>query len=87
MAALRNVDHQKAFIRSHRDWLYRSQRAWETILNEWDAAGEELNSAMFALLSRTYQFLAPQFMPVTEWISATAPGRTSAVNRAPRMVW
>ncbi len=29
MAALRNVDHQQAFIRGHRDWLYRSQRAWE----------------------------------------------------------
>lgn len=87
MAALRNVDHQKAFIREHRDWLYRSQRAWETILEQWDSAGEELDSAMFALLSRTYQFLAPRFMPVTEWISATTPGRASAVNKAPRMVW
>lgn len=87
MAALRNVEHQKAFIRGHRDWLYRSQRAWGPILEQWDDAGDELDSAMFALLSRTYQFLAPRFMPVTEWLSATTPGRTPAINKAPRMVW
>ena len=85
MAALRNVDHQKAFIRSHRDWLYRSQRAWETILNEWDAAGEELNSAMFALLSRTYQFLAPRIhachrMDLCDCTGADLSGQSGAAH-------
>ena len=27
ITALRNVEHQQLFIREHRDWLYRSQRA------------------------------------------------------------
>ena len=27
MAALRNTDSQRTFIRSNRDWLYRAQRA------------------------------------------------------------
>ena len=40
MAALRNVDSQRAFIRSNRDWLYRSQRAWEPILGEWERQDE-----------------------------------------------
>ncbi|MDE2005989.1 MAG: hypothetical protein KGI51_05425 [Rhodospirillales bacterium] len=87
MAALRNVDSQRAFIRDNRDWLYRSQRAWEPILAQWEAAGSGFDEGTLALLSRTYHFLAPRFMPVTEWISATRPGQKPRANRAPRMVW
>jgi hypothetical protein len=87
MAALRNADSQKTFIRSNRDWLYRSQRAWEPILAQWDAATGTFDEGTLALLGRTYQFLAPRFMPVTEWISATRPGQPQRVNRAPRMIW
>ena len=86
MAALRNVEGQQAVIRAHRDWLYRSQRAWEPILAEWDAAGE-VDEGTLALLNRTYRFLAPRFMPVTEWISVLNPSRTAVVNRSPRMIW
>lgn len=85
LSALRNSGSQRAFIRSHRDWLYRSLRAWEPVLGWWTAAGTEYDPAMVALMGRTYQFLAPRFMAVTEWLSATQPGRTKA-NPA-RMVW
>ena len=87
MAALRNVESQRAFIRSNRDWLYRSQRAWEPILAQWDTASGSFDEGTLALLGRTYQFLAPRFMPVTEWISATRPGQPAKVNRSPRMIW
>ncbi len=87
MAALRNVESQRTFIRSNRDWLYRSQRAWEPILTQWDTAAGTFNEGTLALLGGTYQFLAPRFMPVTEWISATRPGQPQRVNRAPRMIW
>ncbi len=85
LAALRNTDGQRTFIRSHRDWLYRSLRGWEPILASWDVAGTELDPAIAALIGRTYQFLAPRFMPVTEWLSHTRLG-----ERPPgpsRMVW
>lgn len=85
LAALRNTDGQRSFIRSHRDWLYRSLRGWEPILASWDAAGTEPDQATAALIARTYQFLAPRFMPVTEWLSEARPG-----ERKPgpsRMVW
>jgi hypothetical protein len=36
LPALRNVEDQTAFIRSSRDWLYRTQRAWEPTLSDWD---------------------------------------------------
>ncbi len=87
MAALRNVESQRAFIRSNRDWLYRSQRAWEPILAHWDTASGSFDEGTLALLGRTYQFLAPRFMPVTEWISATRPGQPAKVNKSPRMIW
>ena len=87
MAALRNVDSQRAFIRTNRDWLYRSQRAWEPILTQWDASAGTFDEGTLALLGRTYHFLAPRFMPVTEWISATRPGQAPKRNAAPRMMW
>ncbi len=87
MAALRNADSQKTFIRSNRDWLYRSLRAWAPILEQWDTAAGQFDEGTLALIGRTYQFLAPRFMPVTEWISATKPGRAEPVNRAQRMIW
>ena len=85
MAALRNTDGQQAFIRSNRDWLYVSQRAWQPLLVEWDGASTSMNDDMLMLLNRTYRFLAPRFMPVTEWITATRP--TKKDGEAERMRW
>jgi hypothetical protein len=79
MSALQNVSRQREFIRKHRDWLFRSQRAWEPILAEW--AGFDENEApeqLWALVGRTYHFLAPRFMPVTEWQSAFRPSKEPA---------
>ena len=86
MAALRNADSQRTFIRSNRDWLYRAQRAWESLLAEWDVAGIGFDEGILQLLNRSYQFLAPRFMPVTEWASATRPGKRKQDSRR-QMVW
>ena len=64
---LSDVESQRVFIRSNRDWLYRSERAWQPLLDRWDAAREDSASEIAALLSSTYQFLAPRFMPTMEW--------------------
>jgi hypothetical protein len=85
MAALRNADSQRTFIRSHRDWLYRTLRAWQSLLVEWGRAGIGFDEGILQLLNRTYQFLAVRFMPVTEWISAGRPKQEKATK--PRMVW
>lgn len=86
MAALRNADSQRTFIRSNRDWLYRTQRAWQLLLQEWDVAGIGFDEGILALLSRTYQFLAPRFMPVTEWASMTRPTKRRQ-DTTRQMVW
>jgi hypothetical protein len=85
MSALRNTESQRAFIRSNRDWLYRTQRAWQALLLEWERAGIGFDEGILLLLNRTYQFLAPRFMPVTEWASATRPAEKKDTTR--RMVW
>jgi hypothetical protein len=82
MAALRNTEGQQAFIRSNRDWLYVSQRVWQPLLVEWDVVSTNMNDEMVLLLNRTYRFLAPRFMPVTEWIAASRPTKvTDATER------
>jgi hypothetical protein len=85
MSALRNADSQRTFIRSNRDWLYRTQRAWQSLLTEWESAGIGFDEGILQLLNRTYQFLAVRFMPVTEWAAATRTARGKEPER--RMVW
>jgi hypothetical protein len=88
LATLRHLERHIAFIRAHRDWLYRSSRAWESLLLEWDSAMPGLDDAAWKRLNRTYHFLAPRFMPVQEWFSADGQHgmrRTKKLQNA--MVW
>ena len=83
MSVLRNVERQRAFVRSNRDWLYRTSRAWAPILDEWARSGLVPDEFVWALMTRTYQFLAPRYMPVTEWQSAAR----RAPQKALPMAW
>jgi hypothetical protein len=85
MAALGHIESHRTFIRTNRDWLYRAQRAWEPILLQWDVATPVASESMRNLLSCTYRFLAPRFMPATEWISSLRP--SSQKPKARGMVW
>lgn len=67
VAALRNLDSQRSFIRSSRDWLYRLQRAWDPLLRQWEATSPLTEIELWRLIERTYRFLAPRYMPVQEW--------------------
>ncbi|HVC63250.1 MAG TPA: hypothetical protein VND19_23165 [Acetobacteraceae bacterium] len=88
LAALRNPESQRTFIRSNRDWLYRTQRAWQPLLLEWDSIGFTFELGTRAVLDHSYRFLAPRFMPVTEWISATRSGAGAKPKAQDRgMVW
>jgi hypothetical protein len=84
IGALRNLDGQCAFICGHRNWLYRSRRAWEPVLQDWQGASTALDSANWLRLARTHQFLAPRFMSVHEWeqhAATPSPRRQSAVMK------
>lgn len=88
MAALRNIESQQAFIRSNRDLLYRSLRGWEPILADWEALETLLDETFWALIGRTYHFLAPRYMPVQEW-QAQSNGRARRRSAKPgsAMTW
>ena len=82
---LRNAESQRSFIRSNRDWLYCTLRAWEPVLDRWDRAANLPAEEMGALLATTYQFLAQRFLPATQW---QRPGQTRRSKRpAVRMAW
>jgi hypothetical protein len=88
LAALRNPEGQRTFIRSNRDWLYRTLRAWQPLLLEWDSLGFTYDEHTRAAIENAYRFLAPRFMPVTEWTSLNRHG--AALKKKPQergMVW
>ena len=85
MAVLRHIDSHRGFIRSNRDWLYRSHMAWEPVLAEWDKIGAASEEDRRVLLARTYQFLAPRYMPVTEWLKGNKPAKKAEIGA--RMAW
>lgn len=86
MEVLRDLDARRQVIRLHRDWLYSSLRAWESLLMAWEAGGAAWSQDIWALLRRTYRFLAPRFMPKQEWQSSLGAYRADTAPRL-SMVW
>jgi hypothetical protein len=88
MTTLGNVEGQRSFIRSHRDWLYRARRAWAPTLQSWEGAEPYLTDAAWQRLAATYHFLAPRYMRAQEW---TSPGLVRRARRqqpsGPVMRW
>lgn len=85
MAALRNVESQIQFIRANRDWLYRCSLGWRPVLDDWAATAAEEGEQIWSQITRSYQFLAPRYMPVTEWQTLHTRPRVRAASRV--MTW
>ncbi len=67
MAALKNIDSQRDFIRTIRNDLYKRLSAWTEVLEAWEQI-EPLHSRYNEeWLAKTYRFLAPRFLKVDEW--------------------
>jgi hypothetical protein len=67
LSMLRNAEEHRNLIRAARDWMYCSRRAWDPTFLDWAAAAPGIDESTWPRLQRTYQFLAPRFMPVQEW--------------------
>ncbi len=71
MGLLRNIDNHSAYIRMIRDELHKRMMAWDVILSKWARVKVEIGNDKPELLRETYHFLAPRFMPVSEWVLVT----------------
>lgn len=85
LTALRLDAEQQRFVRSNRDWLYRSLRGWQPILDAWATAAEIDERERWALIERTYRFLAPRFMSVKEWLTDRQPRAKAPPSK--QMTW
>lgn len=73
LPALRNLEHQRTFLRPHRDWLYCVQLAWEPLLKAWDTLPAHCASeAVWKVIEEAYRFLAPRYMARQEWQQVAA---------------
>jgi len=68
LSVLRNLQAQIGYIRDKRDDLFARLMAWDDILAQWAHAQLKVSPENPELLRRTYQFLAPRFMMVKEWV-------------------
>lgn len=68
LSVLRNLDSQIAFIRDKRDDIHAKLMAWDDVLTEWDKVEIKMSTDKPDLLRRAYQFLAPRYMAVKEWV-------------------
>jgi hypothetical protein len=55
------------WLRQQRDRLFRMNRAWEPVFEDWGSMSGHLDDFFWKALERTYAFLAPRFMSYQEW--------------------
>lgn len=67
MAALKNIDSQRDFIRTIRNDLYKRLSAWTEVLEAWKRIEPLRSRYNEEWLVKTYRFLAPRFLTVDEW--------------------
>ncbi len=84
LTMLEDTESTVADLQRKRDWLYRTNHAWTPMFTEWANAPNHVDEFLWKAVERSYQFLAPRYMPYKEW-SLTLTGFKA---KAPQMqVW
>lgn len=81
LAMLKNIDNQIDYIREVRDELHRRLLPWEDILPVWKTVFVVKSEENIARIRELYQFLAPRFMQVNEWVLVTKRGFEQAKKK------
>lgn len=74
LAMLKNIDNQIEYIRQVRDELHRRLLPWEDIIPVWKTVFVVKSEENIVRIRDLYQFLAPRFMQVNEWVLVTKRG-------------
>jgi hypothetical protein len=72
LSMLRDVAETTSWLRNQRDWLYRTNHAWEPVFAEWARASGHIDEFLWKVVEKTYLFLAPRFMSFQEWTMSEA---------------
>lgn len=74
LAMLKNIDNQIDYIRNVRDELHRRLLPWEDVTPVWKTVFVVKSEENVVRIRDIYQFLAPRFMKVNEWVLVTKRG-------------
>lgn len=81
LAMLKNIDNQIDYIRQVRDELHRRLLPWEDIIPVWKTVYVVKSEENIVRIREIYQFLAPRFMQVNEWVLVTKRGFEQAKKK------
>ncbi|MGE4278446.1 MAG: hypothetical protein AB7G62_02585 [Magnetospirillum sp.] len=81
LAMLKNIDNQIEYIRSVRDEVHRRQLPWEDYIPIWKQLFTVRSDENTNRIRDLYQFLAPRFMQVNEWVLVTKRGFETAKKK------
>jgi hypothetical protein len=74
LAMLKNIDNQLGYIRQVRDELFRRLLPWEDFIQVWKTVFIVRSDDNTNKIRDIYQFLAPRYMQVNEWVLVTKRG-------------
>lgn len=81
MAMLKNIDNQIDYIRQVRDELHRRFMPWEDLFPIWKTVFVVRSDENVNRIRDLYQFLAPRFMQVNDWVLVTKRGFDQAKKK------
>ncbi len=81
LAMLKNIDNQIDYIRHVRDELHRRLLPWEDMIPVWKTVFVVKSEENVTRIRDLYQFLAPRFMQVNEWVLVTKRGFEQAKKK------
>ncbi len=88
LSVLRNLDGQIEYIRKTRDELYCRMFPWDEFIKIWKTIYVVKSDENVMRLRDIYQFLAPRFMQVNEWVLVTKLGfDQSKKKQGTAMTW
>lgn len=77
LAMLKNIDSQIGYIRTVRDELHKRLLPWEEFIQVWKTVFVVKSDENTNRIRDIYQFLAPRYMQVHEWVLVTKRGMTT----------
>lgn len=81
MSMLKNIENQIEYIRKVRDDLFRRLLPWEDLIPVWKTIYIVRSDENTNRIRDIYQFLAPRFMQVNEWVLVTKRGFDQAKKK------